>query len=54
MKRIALCVWSIVVTGQLAAAELKLEQILSRENPAFLCEPARLTVGRDGSGLSCE
>jgi hypothetical protein len=48
MKYIPLVVCSIWVVGPVAAGEIRLEQILSRENPAFQCERARLCVGRDG------
>lgn len=37
--------WATTVSPALA---VELEQILSREDPAFRCEAARLTVGRDG------
>ncbi|MBV8312221.1 MAG: hypothetical protein JO344_17715, partial [Planctomycetaceae bacterium] len=48
MMHVLLAVSSILVVGQVAAAEIKLEQIVSRENPAFQCERARLGTSRDG------
>ena len=48
MKPIFLAVITILASGHVAAAEIKLEQIISRENPAFQCERARLCAGRDG------
>jgi outer membrane protein assembly factor BamB len=48
MKHFLLTVCSILVVGHVAAAEIKLEQIISREDPAFQCERARLSTGRDG------
>ncbi len=48
MRHILLAVCSIGLVGHVSAAEIKLEQIISRENPAFQCENAGMTVGRDG------
>ena len=48
VKQIILAISFILASGRLSAAEIKLEQIISRENPAFQCQRARLCVGRDG------
>ena len=48
MMRVLLAVSSILAAGHVAAAQIRLEQIVSRENPAFQCERARLCAGRDG------
>ena len=48
MMRVLLAVSSILAAGHVAAAQIRLEQIISRENPAFQCEGARLCAGRDG------
>ena len=47
MMRVLLAVSSILAAGHVAAAQIRLEQIVSRENPAFQCERARLFAGRD-------
>ena len=46
-----LCVVGIVAafkTADAVAAEVRLEQVISRESPLFRCASARLTIGRDG------
>jgi outer membrane protein assembly factor BamB len=50
MARIAAIVWAGVALGWAAPAraEIRLEQIISREDPAFNCAKAALAVGRDG------
>lgn len=48
MMRVLFAVSSILAAGHVAAAQIRLEQIISRENPAFQCERARLCAGRDG------
>ncbi len=50
MARFALIVWASASLGPAApaAGEVKLEQIISREDPAFNCAAAELAVGRDG------
>ncbi|MGA2032769.1 MAG: hypothetical protein ABSG68_10960 [Thermoguttaceae bacterium] len=43
------CCFSLAADDKPAAvAPLKLQQIISREDPIFNCERARLTIGRDG------
>src|SRR5580698_3057590 len=48
MKHVLPVVCSILIGCHAVAGEIKLEQIISREDPAFHCEQARLSAGRDG------
>src|SRR5262249_46210829 len=44
---------SSFVLARQSLAAVELNQVLSREDPAFRCEMARLTVGRDGMLYLC-
>ena len=48
MRQFLLAVCLILVANTATAEEIKLEQIISREDPAFHCESAKLAIGRDG------
>ena len=48
MKPVLSAVCSILIGYHAAGGEIKLEKIISREDPAFRCEQARLCAGSDG------
>jgi hypothetical protein len=48
----ALVLASVVIAASPARA-IHLDQIISRENPSFHCDAARLVVGRNGKVYLC-
>jgi hypothetical protein len=48
MKQILITACCVLLAARATAGEIKLEQIVSREDPAFRCAGARLSVGRNG------
>ena len=48
LMRTLVMVWFLTSAIALAATDIRLEQIIFREDPAFQCERANLAVHRDG------